>query len=127
MDYLRNLALFIQCRGKLISMGFAIKDGYIFHGFSINITNQCLGGFSVIQPCGVNNCPITSLEAENVSVKDPLELTQTIAPYLSNLFSRTDGQERFNYKDVYPSIESIFSKDYVSSKKIGIKESHAEN
>lgn len=35
-------------RGQLASVGITVKDGYIFHGFTLNLTQDCVPGFSLI-------------------------------------------------------------------------------
>ena len=72
--------------GKLASIGITVKNGFVFHGFSLNVTNECLSGFSQIRPCGMNDCTVTTLEAEGVQVTDMEALAKNLAPYLSNLF-----------------------------------------
>jgi lipoyl(octanoyl) transferase len=70
-------------KGKLASVGFNVKDGYIFHGFSLNVRQTCASGFTLINPCGINQCPITSLEQEGVRVDSLHDLAMKIFPYLS--------------------------------------------
>lgn len=74
-------------RGKLASVGLAVKDGYVFHGFSINVNMESLSGFSLIQPCGIAACSVTSLASEGVKVDCMEKLTRDLAPYLGFLFS----------------------------------------
>lgn len=70
-------------RGKLASIGLTVKDGYIFHGFSLNVEQSCASGFSLINPCGIQNCAITSLEQEGVRVESIQDLATRILPYLT--------------------------------------------
>ena len=70
-------------RGKLASIGIAVKDGFVFHGFSLNVHNSCLRGFSLIQSCGIQDCPVTTLELEGVRVDNLHEIALRILPYLS--------------------------------------------
>jgi lipoate-protein ligase B len=70
-------------RGKLASIGINIKDGYVFHGFSLNVEQSCASGFSLINPCGIENCAVTSLEQEGVRVDSVQDLATRILPYLS--------------------------------------------
>ncbi len=70
-------------RGKLASIGITVKDGQIFHGFSLNVRQSTLAGFGLIHPCGIENCPITSLEQEGVNVESIEALSKQILPYLS--------------------------------------------
>ena len=70
-------------RGKLASVGITVKDGFVFHGFSLNVTDECLPGHSLIAPCGIPDCPVTSLEQEGIRVENPRDLATRILPYLS--------------------------------------------
>ncbi len=70
-------------RGKLASIGFNVKDGQIFHGFSLNIRQSTQAGFGLINPCGVENCSVTSLEQEGVNVESAETLSKLILPYLT--------------------------------------------
>ena len=74
-------------RGKLASVGIAVKDGYVFHGFAINVTQEAVAGFSLIQPCGIPNCTLTSFEAEGVKVDCLEKFARELAPYLGSLFA----------------------------------------
>ncbi len=70
-------------RGKLASIGVAVKDGFVFHGFSLNVFQSTLTGYSLIHPCGIPNCPVTSLEQEGVRVEAIKDLALKILPYLT--------------------------------------------
>jgi lipoyl(octanoyl) transferase len=70
-------------RGKLASVGLAVKDGYLFHGFSLNVTAACTPGFGLISPCGDRDTCITSLEQEGIRVDNVRDLATRILPYLS--------------------------------------------
>ena len=45
---------------KIAAVGIAVKHGYTFHGFSLNL-NPDLAAFSLINPCGVSQMPVTSI------------------------------------------------------------------
>ena len=45
---------------KIAAVGIAVKHGYTFHGFSLNIDPD-LTAFSLINPCGVRQMPVTSI------------------------------------------------------------------
>ena len=79
---------------KIASIGISVKKGYIYHGFSINVTNECLSNFHKINPCGMSHSFITSLESEGVAL-DKLSNTENlvtfISSYLETLFSK-NGQ-----------------------------------
>lgn len=45
---------------KIAAVGIAVKHGYTFHGFSLNL-NPDLAAFNLINPCGVSQMPVTSI------------------------------------------------------------------
>jgi lipoyl(octanoyl) transferase len=49
---------------KIASIGVGVRRWVTMHGFALNVAPD-LGGFGRINPCGIENCPITSLEAES--------------------------------------------------------------
>ncbi|MEO0075730.1 MAG: lipoyl(octanoyl) transferase LipB [candidate division WOR-3 bacterium] len=48
---------------KIASIGIAIKRYVSFHGLAINVTND-LSYFDLINPCGMKNIKVTSMEKE---------------------------------------------------------------
>ena len=46
---------------KIAAVGIAVKHGYTFHGFSLNV-NPDLDCFNLINPCGVSRMPVTSIQ-----------------------------------------------------------------
>ena len=46
---------------KIAAVGIAVKHGYTFHGFSLNL-NLDLEAFKLINPCGVRQMPVTSIQ-----------------------------------------------------------------
>lgn len=55
-------------RGKLAAIGVGVRRWVTMHGFSLNVCND-LAPFSLINPCGIPACPVTSLSLErSVSV-----------------------------------------------------------
>lgn len=75
-------------KGKLAAIGLTVKDGYVFHGFSINVKSSCTSGFQLINPCGMPGCPVTFLEQEGVKEISTEELFFKMAPYLNSIFQR---------------------------------------
>lgn len=48
--------------GKLASIGVGVRRWVTMHGFALNVAND-LTPFGRINPCGIADCPVTSLEA----------------------------------------------------------------
>ncbi|MEO0009797.1 MAG: lipoyl(octanoyl) transferase LipB [candidate division WOR-3 bacterium] len=48
---------------KIASLGIAVQEGVTFHGFALNIGSD-LGGFQLINPCGLSSWIMTSMEIE---------------------------------------------------------------
>lgn len=47
-------------RAKIAAIGIAIQRRVTFHGFALNVNND-LAGFQLINPCGIQDCPVTSM------------------------------------------------------------------
>lgn len=65
---------------KIASVGIAVRHGYTFHGFSLNV-NLDLTPFNWIHPCGYPHLPMTSIEkqlGESVSMIDVKDRTRQI-------------------------------------------------
>lgn len=103
-------------RGKLASVGITVKDGYVFHGFSLNVSQDCVPGFSLIEHCGISECPITSLEQEGVRIESVRELATRILPYLSVI----QGEEVYrksktvSYEAAYANLVSAVSRSQMA-------------
>jgi lipoate-protein ligase B len=64
---------------KLGSIGIAVRRGVSFHGFALNV-NLALKPFEWINPCGIQNCGVTSMARElsqNVSVHQVREAVKS--------------------------------------------------
>jgi lipoyl(octanoyl) transferase len=48
-------------KGKLASIGVGVRRWITMHGFALNVSTD-LARFSAINPCGIEACPVTSLE-----------------------------------------------------------------
>ena len=70
---------------KLGSIGVAVTRGVCFHGLAFNV-NLSLEPFSWINPCGIQNCRMTSLMAE-LSRKIPMHrVREAMAGHLADVF-----------------------------------------
>jgi lipoyl(octanoyl) transferase len=49
--------------GKLASVGVGVRRWVTMHGFALNVAND-LAPFRLINPCGIIDCPLTSLSLE---------------------------------------------------------------
>jgi lipoate-protein ligase B len=60
---------------KIAAVGIAVKHGYTFHGFSLNL-NPDLAAFNLINPCGVRQMPVTSIR-QLLGQSPPMEQIKT--------------------------------------------------
>lgn len=57
----RNLTGVWTDQGKLASIGIGVRQWITMHGLALNVSTD-LSYFDLINPCGIPNCPMTSLE-----------------------------------------------------------------
>ncbi len=70
---------------KIGSIGVAVTRGICFHGLAFNV-NLSLEPFSWINPCGIQNCRMTSLMAE-LSRKIPMDaVREAMTGHLTDIF-----------------------------------------
>ena len=70
---------------KIAAMGIAVKHGYTFHGFALNV-NMDLSPFGLINPCGVKRMPVTSMERELGKKMDPSLVRRVLKQTLGKVF-----------------------------------------
>ncbi|MEW5721718.1 MAG: lipoyl(octanoyl) transferase LipB [Thermodesulfobacteriota bacterium] len=70
---------------KIAAVGIAVKHGYTFHGFALNV-NMDLGPFSLINPCGVKRMPVTSMRCVLGREVDPAEVRLRLKRMLGRTF-----------------------------------------
>jgi len=72
---------------KLASIGVGVRKWISMHGFAINITNQSLGPFFAITPCGIDGVTMSSLENEAGRPISIAEASAAISAELRSLFA----------------------------------------
>jgi lipoyl(octanoyl) transferase len=108
-------------KGKLASIGLTVKEGYIFHGFSINVKENCLQGYKLIHPCGIPACPMTFLEQEGVKEISLEQVHYRIAPYLNAIFQRAgfDLSEAVTHEQAYTNLVSTVTRSQMAIEHLG--------
>jgi lipoate-protein ligase B len=93
---------------KIGGVGIAVRHGYTCHGFSLNV-NPNLYAFDLINPCGVEGMPVTSMKKMLGRDIPGEEVRETIRDVMGNMFgfkfktiSRTDALGML--KDPNPSM-----------------------
>lgn len=71
---------------KITAIGVDVKRWTSMHGFAFNV-NTDLSHFSWINPCGLNDRGVTSLEKLTGKKQDMESLNQLIAEYFCNVFN----------------------------------------
>jgi lipoyl(octanoyl) transferase len=108
-------------KGKLASIGLTVKEGYLFHGFSINVKAESTLGFNLINPCGISNCPMTFLEQEGVKEISLEQVLLRIAPYLNSIFKRAgaDLSKVVNQEAAYSDLVSAVTRSQMAMEHMG--------
>lgn len=71
---------------KVAAIGVRIDHGVTIHGFALNVDLD-LSPFSHIMPCGLAQCPITSMAEVKQSALSPSAVAQQIAQEFSRVFN----------------------------------------
>lgn len=74
-------------RGKLASIGVGVRRWITMHGFALNVTSD-LRYFRRINPCGIPDCPMTSLVLECRDGIDPVEVRHAVRSALLDVFDQ---------------------------------------
>jgi len=85
-------------KGKVCSIGVAVKKWVSFHGFALNV-NTDLSYFDLIVPCGLRNVEMTSMQqilGKQVSMDD---VKRSVIQYFGKMFDR-DGIEACSGKNI---------------------------
>ena len=71
---------------KIAAIGVRIDHGVTVHGFALNV-NLDLSPFSLIMPCGLAQCPITSMAEVRHSALSPSVVAQQVAQEFARIFN----------------------------------------
>jgi len=72
-------------RKKLGSIGIAVRKGISFHGMALNV-NLSLEPFNWINPCGLQNIKMTSIQKEVTHPVSMLHVRQAIKQHFASIF-----------------------------------------
>ncbi|MCX5721792.1 MAG: lipoyl(octanoyl) transferase LipB [Nitrospirae bacterium] len=75
-----------QADAKIAAIGVRIDHGVTIHGFALNVDLD-LSPFSHILPCGLAQCPITSMAEVRQSALSPLAVAQQVAVAFARTFN----------------------------------------
>jgi lipoyl(octanoyl) transferase len=70
---------------KIAAIGVRIDHGVTIHGFALNVDLD-LSPFSYIMPCGLSQCPVTSMAEVRQSMLPPSVVAQQIAEEFARIF-----------------------------------------
>jgi lipoyl(octanoyl) transferase len=86
---------------KIAAIGIHVSRGIVTHGFAYNLTTR-LEDFQLINPCGITDRPVTSLEAELKLVEhpDPVPTLETLANHAARLFGQVLGEQVMAVEDL---------------------------
>ncbi|HSR66782.1 MAG TPA: lipoyl(octanoyl) transferase LipB [Acidobacteriota bacterium] len=77
-------------QGKLASIGVGVRRWVTFHGFALNVSTD-LRYFDLLNPCGIPDCPMTSLSRLMNGQPFPLDKAkQLVQQALLQMFSAAD-------------------------------------
>ncbi len=88
----------LQNLKKIAAIGIHVSRGITSHGFAFNLSTD-LAGFSLIHPCGITGCPVTSLTLE---LPDPVA-----APTLESLAQEAARQFGVVFRQPVIALESL--------------------
>jgi len=80
------------CMEKIASIGVRISRGVTMHGFALNV-NVDLTPFSLLAPCGIAGCTMTSMARELETSIDSNKLRVHVAQHFGDVFGITWVEE----------------------------------
>ncbi len=82
--------------GKLASIGVGVRNWITMHGFALNVSTD-LRYFGLINPCGIESCPVVSLETVGGGTVSMIQVKRTIRSVFAEIFGAStalsDGGE----------------------------------
>ena len=83
----RNRGVFAR-GGKIAAIGVAVTHGVTMHGFALNVRPN-LAHFELINPCGLADRGVTSIERLLGSTIDPIDAARALTFHFERVFERT--------------------------------------
>lgn len=80
---------------KIASIGVRISRGVTMHGFALNV-NPDLQPFSLLAPCGIEGCKMTSMARELGKTIDSPEVQECVVQHFGEVFGITWLKDREN-------------------------------
>jgi len=77
---------------KIASLGVRISHWVTSHGFALNVATD-LTYFSLMNPCGIEGCTMTSLQRELGQDVDPGDVREGITEHFGRIFERVMIEE----------------------------------
>lgn len=74
--------------GKIAAVGVAVTHGVTMHGFALNVSPD-LGHFEWINPCGIGELGVTSVERATGHAPDLADVRRALAFHFGVVFGRT--------------------------------------
>ncbi len=84
---------------KIASIGVRISRGVTMHGFALNV-NVDLQPFTLLAPCGIEDCTMTSMASELGTSSNSDEVREQVAQHFGEVFGITwlkDGEHAQRY------------------------------
>ena len=79
--------------GKVASIGVGVRKWITMHGFALNLDTD-LRYFQLIYPCGMEDCPVTSLRAIRGEPIDVSDVKAVFQKNFQDVFATDNGQGR---------------------------------
>jgi lipoyl(octanoyl) transferase len=77
---------------KIASLGIRISRWVTMHGFALNVSTD-LSYFSLMNPCGISGCVMTSLESELAGPVSMAAVRERVIAHFGDVFDREMRQE----------------------------------